>query len=111
MALDLDKKRVVVVGLGASGVAACLLLSRRGARVVGTDAKPEGALSAEARALAQSGVTLAVGGHRDAGITEADLVVVSPGVPMFDDLARAERNGTPIWGEVELAVRALARPA
>src|SRR5439155_4971315 len=39
--LDVKGKRVVVVGLGASGIAACELLARRGARVVGTDSKTD----------------------------------------------------------------------
>ena len=41
-------KRVVVVGLGASGVAACRLLARRGASVTAMDAKPAERLSADA---------------------------------------------------------------
>ncbi len=104
--LDVRDKRVVVIGLGTSGVAACRLLAKRGARVVGTDARrPDvGALEAE-------GISLVLGGHADAKIPEADLVVVSPGVPSFPDLAAAEQKGVPIWGEVELAVRALRTPA
>lgn len=101
----------MVVGLGASGVAAARLCLRRGARVVATDAKPESALSDAARALAKLGVELSVGGHAGARLAEADVVVVSPGVPPFVELAEAERAGVPIWGEVELAVRSLARPA
>jgi UDP-N-acetylmuramoylalanine--D-glutamate ligase len=104
-------KRVVVVGLGASGVAAARLCARRGARVVATDKKSLEALGPEARALEAAGVTLAVGGHAQAGIPEADLVVVSPGVPPLAELAEAERRGVTVWGEVELATRALAHPA
>jgi UDP-N-acetylmuramoylalanine--D-glutamate ligase len=104
-------KRVVVVGLGASGVAACRLLVRRGAKVTAMDAKPVERLSQEARALEAAGVTLSAGGHDGSALDRADLVVVSPGVPAFAELSRAEAKGTPIWGEVELAVRSLAHPA
>lgn len=107
--LDVRGKRVVVVGLGTSGVAACRLLAARGARVVANDVRSE--VSAEARALEAIGVALALGGHAGARLHEADLVVVSPGVPAFAELAAAERAGVPIWGEVELSVRALATPA
>ncbi|MBX3192318.1 MAG: UDP-N-acetylmuramoyl-L-alanine--D-glutamate ligase [Labilithrix sp.] len=100
--------RAVVVGLGASGVAACRLLAARGATVIGTDSKTD--VSPEARALADGGVTLALGGHRDAKLGEADLVVISPGVPDFAELA-AVRAGVPVWGEVELAVRAAVAAA
>lgn len=104
-------KRVVVVGLGTSGIAACRLLASRGARVVATDAKPADAASDEVRALEARGIELVLGGHDGARLAEADLVVVSPGVPPFAELAAAEKKGVRIWGEVELAVRALTAPA
>jgi UDP-N-acetylmuramoylalanine--D-glutamate ligase len=108
--LDLKDKRVVVLGLGTSGIAACRLLVSRGARVVGTDAKKRDAVSADVRALESEGVTLVLGGHAGA-FDDADLVVVSPGVPAMAELAAAEARGVRIWGEVELAVQALAKPA
>jgi UDP-N-acetylmuramoylalanine--D-glutamate ligase len=103
--LDVKGKRVVVVGLGTSGVAACRLLASRGARVVGNDKRAD-----LDRALEKDGVELVLGGHAAAKLSEADLVVISPGVPSFPELAEAEAKGVPIWGEVELAVRALAPP-
>jgi UDP-N-acetylmuramoylalanine--D-glutamate ligase len=109
--IELSGLRVVVVGLGASGIAAARLARARGARVVATDRKPEDALSPDVRkdclALAASGVELSLGGHAQAGLDRADLVVVSPGVPPFPELAIAEARGVPVIGEVELAVRAL----
>jgi UDP-N-acetylmuramoylalanine--D-glutamate ligase len=109
--LDVRDKRVVVVGLGGSGVAACRLLAARGARVVGTDAKRPDAVSRDVLALYDEGVRLVLGGHAEAKLDEADLVVVSPGVPSFPALAAAEAKGVRVWGEVELAVQALAKPA
>jgi UDP-N-acetylmuramoylalanine--D-glutamate ligase len=109
--LHLEGKRVVVVGLGASGQAAARLCARRGAKVVATDQKTREALGEAGKALEAAGVTLAVGGHAQAGISEADLVVVSPGVPSFPELEEAARRGVKIWGEVELATQALAHPA
>ena len=109
--LDVNGKRVVVVGLGASGIAACRLLAARGARVVATDAKQREQVSAEVLALEGQGISLVLGGHAGAKLDEADLVVVSPGVPMFAELSAAEKKGLRIWGEVELAVQAIAKPA
>jgi UDP-N-acetylmuramoylalanine--D-glutamate ligase len=109
--IDVSGKSVVVVGLGASGVAAARLLLSRGARVIATDQKERTALTADALALQASGVELALGGHVDAGLDRADLVVVSPGVPEFPALALASARGVPVIGEVELAVRALAAPS
>jgi UDP-N-acetylmuramoylalanine--D-glutamate ligase len=99
--------RAVVVGLGASGVAASRLLLRAGAKVVGNDAAPREKLTAEALSLEADGASLVVGGHAGAGIEQADLVVVSPGVPKFDALSDAARRGAEVIGELELATRLL----
>jgi UDP-N-acetylmuramoylalanine--D-glutamate ligase len=109
--LNVQGKRVIVVGLGTSGIAACKLLHARGAEVVGTDAKPKSAVGAGVLDLEAQGITLALGGHASAGLEQAALIVVSPGVPMFPELERAEARGVPVWGEVELAVRALTSKA
>lgn len=108
---ELSGKRVVVIGLGASGVAAAALCARRGARVVGMDAKAHGALSPEAQALESAGIRLAVGPGMGSVLAEAELIVVSPGVPASPEIAAAERRGVPVWGEVELAFRSMTHPA
>jgi len=59
----LTGRRVAVVGLARSGVAACRLLVECGARVVATDDKPLSALGVEARGLEKLGVRLRAGGH------------------------------------------------
>ncbi|HEV3191989.1 MAG TPA: UDP-N-acetylmuramoyl-L-alanine--D-glutamate ligase [Polyangiaceae bacterium] len=109
--LDLSDKRVVVVGLGASGVAAARLCVRLGARVVANDSKPYGALNEEARRLEGLGARIEAGAHAPTSLAEADLIVVSPGVPALPEILAAERQGVPIWGEVELATRAMRHPA
>jgi UDP-N-acetylmuramoylalanine--D-glutamate ligase len=100
--IDVKGTKVAVVGLGLSGIAACKLLVARGAVVTGTDMRTT--------IEPVPGVRLALGGHADAGLATADLIVVSPGVPMFPELAAAAKAGVRIWGEVELAVN-LAKPA
>jgi UDP-N-acetylmuramoylalanine--D-glutamate ligase len=109
--LDVRGKSVVVVGLGKSGVAAARACARLGARVTANDAKPRAALGETVSALESEGITVVCGGHANAGIERADLVVVSPGVPSFPELEVAQRANVPIWGEVELATRALAHSA
>lgn len=103
--VQLAGKSVVVVGLGRSGVAASQLCLARGARVVATDAAPIERLSAPARALADAGAVLAVGGHDDVPWATVDLAVVSPGVASFAALEAAEARGVPVVGELELASR------
>jgi UDP-N-acetylmuramoylalanine--D-glutamate ligase len=96
---------VTVVGLAKSGVAAARLLAAAGAEVRGTDAKPVASLGREAGALATEGVRLVDG---PAALAGAELVVVSPGVPVDGpQLAPARERGVPVIGELELAWRAM----
>ena len=100
--MELAGKRVVVVGLGKSGVAAAKLCLARGAHVVGTDRAPADQASEAARAL---GIELVLGGHEGADFEKAQLIVVSPGVPQLPELTRAELAGVEVIGELELASR------
>ena len=81
--MDLNDKRVLVVGLGKSGVASALFLKSRGARVTVSDSKPEAELRKEILLLLEHGITVETGGHGDRTFRGQDLIVVSPGVP-FD---------------------------
>jgi UDP-N-acetylmuramoylalanine--D-glutamate ligase len=105
---DLKGKRVTVVGLARSGIAAARLLAREGARVTVTDRRPEAELPGAVAALAGVEVTRALGRDDAAASEGADLVVVSPGVPQTaPPVAAALGRGLPVWGEVELASRFL----
>ncbi len=106
--MDVNGKRVLVVGLGKSGVASALFLHKRGARVSVSDAKSPEQLRNEIPALLDAGITVETGEHGERTFREQDLIVISPGVP-FDmpQLARARERGVPIIGEVELAYRFL----
>jgi len=104
---SLAGRRVTVVGLARSGVAAARLLRAAGAEVVGTDTKPVDALGREVAALRDSGVRLATGDDAARAFEGATLVVVSPGVPVdAPQLAPARAAGLPIIGELELGWRA-----
>jgi UDP-N-acetylmuramoylalanine--D-glutamate ligase len=101
-------QQVLVVGAARSGVAAAHLLARRGARVTLTDRKPQ---IPEAAALQAAGVALELGGHVTATFESADLVVLSPGVPIdLPEVARAKAAGVTVIGELELASRWLRGP-
>ncbi|MBI1740111.1 MAG: UDP-N-acetylmuramoyl-L-alanine--D-glutamate ligase [Acidobacteriales bacterium] len=109
--MDLDNKRVLVVGLGRSGVASALFLKSRGARVTVSDSKPEAELRSEILLLLEHGITVETGGHGDRTFRGQDMIVVSPGVP-FDapQLEQARALGEPVIGEVELAAQFLPGP-
>jgi UDP-N-acetylmuramoylalanine--D-glutamate ligase len=96
-------QKAVVVGAARSGVAAAELLVRRGATVTLTDVRPS--IQEDAQLL-NAGVQLELGGHRAATLRDADLIVLSPGVPPGQqDVAAARAAGVPVMGELELASR------
>ena len=101
--IDLAGQRVLVVGLGKTGMAVVRLLRERGARVIANDARGADALAAEADALGAAGVELALGGHEAELFTKVDRIVVSPGVPPLPALDAAAAAGVPIASEVEVA--------
>jgi UDP-N-acetylmuramoylalanine--D-glutamate ligase len=108
MGLDVAGKKVLVVGLARSGVSAARLAARRGAAVTVTDRRVATELAREVRALAGLPVAFALGGHEERDFLAADLVVVSPGVPLaLPEIAAARRQGIPVLGEVEFASRFL----
>ncbi|MBA3270848.1 MAG: UDP-N-acetylmuramoyl-L-alanine--D-glutamate ligase [Acidobacteria bacterium] len=95
--------RVVVVGAARSGVAVAELLVQRGARVTLTDRQPG---VADAGRLRAAGVALELGSTDAAAVADADLVVMSPGVPIeLPAIVAAAARGVPVIGELELAFR------
>jgi UDP-N-acetylmuramoylalanine--D-glutamate ligase len=101
---DLQGARVVVAGAARSGLALARFLLDRGARVTLSDARPLEALSPETTALASAGAALETGGHLEATFASADLVAVSPGVPLtLAPLVAAREKGVRVVAEVEVA--------
>jgi UDP-N-acetylmuramoylalanine--D-glutamate ligase len=100
--LELKNKRVLVVGLGKSGLAAAQFLKARGARVTVSDARPA-MLIAELSDLLDQGFMVEAGSHGLLTFRRQDLIVVSPGVPMSTpELAQVRAMGAHIIGELEL---------
>jgi UDP-N-acetylmuramoylalanine--D-glutamate ligase len=106
--MELKGKKVLVVGLGKSGLAAALFLRRRGAQVTVSDLRSAQALSKEIPSLLEAGIVVEAGGHGLLTFRRQDLIVVSPGVPLSTpELVQVRRLGLPIIGELELAARFL----
>jgi UDP-N-acetylmuramoylalanine--D-glutamate ligase len=109
--MDLNNKRVLVVGLGKSGVASALFLKAHGARVTVSDTKSGDELRNEIPVLLDHGITVETGGHGERTFRGQDLIVVSPGVPVdAQPLLQARAQGETVIGEIELAARFLPGP-
>ena len=104
--MDFQGRKVAVVGLASSGLAAAELLVSQGAAVIAVDAKPLEQLPGAAQALARMGVPFRP--QSPEALAGAECVVISPGVPAgLEILDEARRRGVPVIGEVELAFRFL----
>src|SRR5579863_3272503 len=106
--MELKGKKVLVVGLGKSGLAAALFLRRRGAQVTVSDIRSAEALAKDIPSLLEEGINVEAGGHGLLTFRRQDLIVVSPGVPLdTPELAQVRSFGLPVIGELELAARFL----
>ncbi|MFC1620782.1 Mur ligase family protein [Candidatus Omnitrophota bacterium] len=93
--------KVVVVGLGRSGVGAAKLLAGRGDTVLITEIKDTPVVRDTVKELIKDGIieqgNVELGCHTERFMKDSDLIVVSPGAKL------AENNGIPVISELELA--------
>ncbi len=105
MKTNYQQQRVIVVGAGLSGQALVRFFVARGADVVLSDQRTREQLGG-LHELAGLRVHFDLGGHDPTLFANADLVAVSPGVPLTNEaLQQAINCGVPVWGEVEIASR------
>jgi UDP-N-acetylmuramoylalanine--D-glutamate ligase len=105
------RERVLVVGLGRSGIASCAVLRARGATVFATDEKPALELADTIEELALTGVRFV---PPEEIATTAPLLtscVISPGVPLNNELVRrVQAARIPVYSEIEVAYRISKAP-
>jgi UDP-N-acetylmuramoylalanine--D-glutamate ligase len=100
-------RRVLVVGLARSGIAASEALVAQGASVVACDVREE----IDYGRLRELGVEVHLGSEEETLLQGIDLVVTSPGVPVdVPPIAGAHAREIPVWSELELGYRLLPNP-
>ncbi len=110
-AVELAGARVTVMGLARSGVAASRLLQAAGARVTVADRKESVELTSALGAIDRDHVDVTVGAQYESSLDEADLVVISPGVPYrLAALEAVRRRGIKVISELELASQFFRSP-
>jgi UDP-N-acetylmuramoylalanine--D-glutamate ligase len=98
-------KRVTIIGAAREGTALARFLCAQGARVTLSDVRTEGALADHLASVRDLSVTMVLGGHPES-ILEADIIFVSPGVPLDIPILReAVRSGIPLSSETRLFFR------
>jgi len=109
--VKLKDKRVLVLGLGDSGLSMARWLARQGARVSVADSRDQPPHAARLQKEVPD-ATLFAGPFRDEVFREAELIAISPGVPLREPLvAAAQMRGVPVVGDVELFAQALPADA
>ncbi len=108
----LFEKKVLVVGLGKSGLSVCRYACGQGAQVTVSDVRERGELhEAFVAEVLRLGAALETGGHGEKTFLESEIILVSPGVPLDIHPLRAARGtGIPVLGEMELASRLMDIP-
>jgi len=101
--MDLEDKKVLVVGLGRTGGALCDFLLDYGARVKVSEEKTLKEHDQAVRDWQKKGIQFETGGHKKESFLEAELIVLSPGVSWLPELEAAQGRGIPIVSEIELA--------
>jgi len=104
----LKDKKVLVLGMGVSGVAAAHLLKDEKAIVTIAEIEDSKDKRAETKKLSQEGMEVVLGPHPLSLLERKELIVLSPGIPLtIPLLQKARLRGIPILGELELAFRFL----
>jgi len=98
-------KKILIVGLGKSGLAAVHYLATKDAELVVTDTLNKAELSAELALLKSYNIEYHLGSNPTELFSSCDLVVLSPGVPVtIDGVNVAKENGIPVVCEMELGL-------
>lgn len=106
----LKGRKAVVVGLASTGISAARFLSKCGASVIATDAKPIDGLPG-AKELMAFGTKIVAGGHSGISFDGGEIVVVSPGVPVDHPLLEeARKKGAEVISDIELAYMFMNAP-
>ncbi len=100
---DLKGKKITILGAARSGLGAARLLHAGGAELFVSELSPAGPITQTLMELKKSGIAFEAGGHT-AKVYDADLLVVSPGVPSDAEVIReAGLRGLRVVSEIELA--------
>ncbi len=104
-------RHITVFGANRSGIAITRLLYDLGTKIILTDTSNKDALTEEISQLEGLSIQYCLGGHSESCIASAELIVVSPGVPLdIPILVEADKRSIPIIGELEVSSQLCQAP-
>ncbi|MEQ9618190.1 MAG: UDP-N-acetylmuramoyl-L-alanine--D-glutamate ligase [Deltaproteobacteria bacterium] len=109
--MELNGRKVLVVGVGKTGIATVKFLLKKGAKVSVSDNSPIEKIREQAEMLGSRGVRLEAGRHIRETFLSAETIVLSPGVSFnIPPVRDALEEGIEVISEVELASRFIDKP-
>jgi UDP-N-acetylmuramoylalanine--D-glutamate ligase len=106
------RERVLVIGVGRSGLASCAVLRARGATVYATDEKDLAQLAGPLGEIERAGARFVAPSELASVAAQLTSIVLSPGVPLNGELVRRVQDlaQVPVYSEIEVAYRISAAP-
>jgi UDP-N-acetylmuramoylalanine--D-glutamate ligase len=102
--IDLQGRKVLVVGLARTGLATVKFLKTKGSIVSTTEMRPKEEMKEAIQELEGMDIPMEWGGHRTETFLKPDLIVVSPGVDLsIEPIQKALKKGIRVISEIELA--------
>lgn len=105
--MDVKNKKILVLGLSKSGIAAAKCLAIRGAKVFITEGKtPKDEYKSKISELNNLGINVETGSHSEDFIKNAAFAVTSPGIPPHSEIMqKLKAENIPVISEIELAYK------
>ncbi|CEN76721.1 UDP-N-acetylmuramoylalanine--D-glutamate ligase (UDP-N-acetylmuramoyl-L-alanyl-D-glutamate synthetase) (D-glutamic acid-adding enzyme) [[Clostridium] sordellii] len=109
--MDLNNKTVLLVGLAKTGVSTIKKLDKIGAKIIVNDIKSKDQLKDIIKQIENLDSVEYILGHHLEDISNIDLTIVSPGVPLdLPFIKKLQSENINIIGEVELAYKLSKNP-
>jgi UDP-N-acetylmuramoylalanine--D-glutamate ligase len=111
MQTKLGGRKILVVGLGKTGIQTVRFLLKKGADIRAADITPLEKLPKEVKEFKEMGVKIESGEHKIETFLWADTIVLSPGVPFaLASVKESINRGVKVISEIELAGRFIKKP-
>jgi len=102
--MELNHKKILVVGMAKTGMSVARFLKSKGAYVSIADRQNENQLRDKIKILRKDDIKIITGPHKIEDFISKDMIVLSPGVPhTIGPIKRSMEEKIPVIGEIELA--------